>query len=265
MGKCSCCLHHQTFLGLKHSDVLYGIFIPRGCLDIAEFLTMLSSLCSNLECGLVLMLIKWNIDGLYFEAELNYLQKREAAFRVKFPTLPGLSIFRYVNDHVASHKKYLWTKLCLKIDFKQAQHEDPRKSESILSTCSISSALRWFHESESVHRIGWSIIKTLSWSTPPQLALFHRAVSLSSFQLFFLSTPVSSILPKPCQFASQSSIPRFLEVLRCFVSIPMIIFSLLSSRWRYFWRLVGPRGIFDRFSAVRVWEPEQFAALLSLF
>ena len=121
-----------------------------------------------------------------------------------------------------------------------------------VSSCSISSAPRWFHKSYSMHWLCWSIIRMLSWSSPRYLALFHYAVSVSSFQFCFLSTHVSSTLPKPCHFASQSSMSRFLEVLRCFVSIPMIIFSLLSSRWRYLWRLVGPRGIFDRFSSVRV-------------
>ena len=85
---------------------------------------MLSSLCSNPECALEIMLNKWKSDGSYFEAALKLLQENKANFRMTSQTLAGRSIFHLIDISVASHEKYPLAKMCLKIDFEQAQHED---------------------------------------------------------------------------------------------------------------------------------------------
>jgi hypothetical protein len=104
--------------------VLYGISVPLGPLDIAELLPMLSSLCSKPECALEIMLNKWKSDGSYLKAALNYLQENKANFRMKSQTLAGKSIFHLIDIAVASDEKYPLAKMCLRIDFEQAQHED---------------------------------------------------------------------------------------------------------------------------------------------
>jgi hypothetical protein len=104
--------------------VLYGISVPLGPLDIAELLPMLSSLCSNPEYALEIMLNKWKSDGSYLKAALNYLQENKAHFRMKSQTLARRSIFHLIDIAVASDEKYPLAKMCLRIDFEQAQHED---------------------------------------------------------------------------------------------------------------------------------------------
>jgi hypothetical protein len=104
--------------------VLYGISVPLGPLDIAELLPMLSSLCSKPECALEIMLNKWKSDGSYLKAALNYLQENKANFRMKSQTLAGKSIFHLIDIAVASDEKYPLAKMCLRIDFEQAQHAD---------------------------------------------------------------------------------------------------------------------------------------------
>lgn len=85
---------------------------------------MLSSLCSHPQCALDIMLMKWTSDGSYLAAALKFLRENKAAFRIEFPTLLGGSIFRCINENVASHEKYPFAKMCLEIDFEQAQHEN---------------------------------------------------------------------------------------------------------------------------------------------
>jgi hypothetical protein len=103
--------------------VLYGISVPLGPLDIAELLPLISSLSTKPNCGLELMLNKWKPDGSYFKAALNYLEENKANFRMKSHAL-GRSIFHLIDVAVASHEKYPLAKMCLKIDFEQAQHEN---------------------------------------------------------------------------------------------------------------------------------------------
>ncbi len=117
--------------GSTQSDFIYGISLPFGSLDITELLPLISILCTKPECGLELMLFKWKSDGSYFVAAMKFLWENEAAFRIKFPTLLGGSIFRCIDDSVASHEKYPLTKRCLTIDFEQAPHESREDRDSI--------------------------------------------------------------------------------------------------------------------------------------
>jgi hypothetical protein len=102
--------------------VLYGVSIPSGPLDIAELLPLISCLWAEPWSGLELMLFKWRPDGSYFKAAMNYLRDTKVPFRINFQTLAGTSIFRYIEDNVASHEKYPLAKMCLVLDFERFQN-----------------------------------------------------------------------------------------------------------------------------------------------
>lgn len=85
---------------------------------------MLSSLWSNPECALEIILMKWKSDGSYLAAALDYLQENKANFRMKYLNLARRSILRLIDITVASDEKYPLAKICLEIDFEQVHHKD---------------------------------------------------------------------------------------------------------------------------------------------
>jgi hypothetical protein len=102
-------------------DLIYGVLVPNGPLDISELLPLISDLHDEPECGLEIMLMKWKSDGSYLEAALRYLLDYGSSFRIYMTTLQGTSIFHWIDKYVADDEEFRLAKMCLEIDFQQTQ------------------------------------------------------------------------------------------------------------------------------------------------
>jgi hypothetical protein len=89
--------------------------------DISETLCHIASLHFTPERGLEHILKGWKSDGTYLEGALSYLGANRSRFQIHYTTLQGTTIFHEIAADVASHETFPLAKMCLEIDFEQAQ------------------------------------------------------------------------------------------------------------------------------------------------
>jgi hypothetical protein len=62
------------------------------------------------------MLLKWQSEGSYLKAALSFLRTHSALFEIAHLTYAGTTIFKLVEEKVATEERFALTKACLEAD-----------------------------------------------------------------------------------------------------------------------------------------------------